>query len=554
MLVMAIEAVYQLRDHMRHVVGYNLRNARFDRSLIISASPEGVETQLLLRSLEEDSNRDSTLFEFRLYSHEVATDGWAKHCEGQIQILYEAGRTEVDDGKETQEKGFRLNQLYENSPGFCGRDIDSESTYRRLQASGLEYGPSFMRLDKLHVISAGLAKGEVTAIPHSSNNATKFAHPHVIHPAVLDGILQMTFPALFGMDDTIAVPTLVPTRVQKLWISSAGLAQAESVKVRAESAFKGHRAVESSIFALDKLSGELRVLLEGVEMTAVASQEISLATATADTEHLCYNVHWRPDVDFLAGQQLLAYCESARLGREEPLAFYNDLDALISHFISETLKAIEDHDLKSLAPHLQRYYECMKAHINEAVNEPKTNDANDSALDAQNMDDLSNLCDRVENNREGRVFVTVGRNLLDIVRGTVDVLDLLFKEGLARDYYEEINTNVICFATFGRYLDAIAHSNPEMKILEVGAGTGGTTANILDALLLQGDGAIGTSRFRHYDYTDLSASFFEQAREKFTDHSHKMRFRLLNIEEDTLEQGFDASSYDLVIASSVSYS
>jgi SAM-dependent methyltransferase len=90
-----------------------------------------------------------------------------------------------------------------------------------------------------------------------------------------------------------------------------------------------------------------------------------------------------------------------------------------------------------------------------------------------------------------------------------------------------------------------------MRILEVGAGTGGATVPILDVLMRHGNAEFGTPRFEQYDFTDISSSFFEAAREKYKSSKDRMRFLPLDIEKDPLQQGYEAGHYDLIIASNV---
>lgn len=89
-----------------------------------------------------------------------------------------------------------------------------------------------------------------------------------------------------------------------------------------------------------------------------------------------------------------------------------------------------------------------------------------------------------------------------------------------------------------------------MKILEVGAGTGGFTAQILSSLSPESS---GPTRYAQYDFTDISTSFFEKGEKTFGCRHERMKFKSLNIEGDPLEQGFDLGTYDLLVASSVSH-
>ncbi len=81
-----------------------------------------------------------------------------------------------------------------------------------------------------------------------------------------------------------------------------------------------------------------------------------------------------------------------------------------------------------------------------------------------------------------------------------------------------------------------------LRVIEVGAGTGATTAWLLDAL---------PAGRTEYEYTDISAGFFAAAQRRFDDADAQLRYRALDIERDPGEQGFAAHGHDLVIAANV---
>lgn len=78
--------------------------------------------------------------------------------------------------------------------------------------------------------------------------------------------------------------------------------------------------------------------------------------------------------------------------------------------------------------------------------------------------------------------------------------------------------------------------------MRIGAGTGGATKSILREL---------DEAFASYTYTDISAGFFEKAKEVFKARESKMIYKTLDIEKDVVDQGYEEHSYDLIIASLV---
>lgn len=58
-------------------------------------------------------------------------------------------------------------------------------------------------------------------------------------------------------------------------------------------------------------------------------------------------------------------------------------------------------------------------------------------------------------------------------------------------------------------------------------------------------------RFQRYDYTDISPSFFEKAKDLFKEYGDRVRYKTLDIEKDPSDQGYSAGTYDVVFAANV---
>ncbi|MFF8032179.1 methyltransferase [Streptomyces sp. NPDC016626] len=80
-----------------------------------------------------------------------------------------------------------------------------------------------------------------------------------------------------------------------------------------------------------------------------------------------------------------------------------------------------------------------------------------------------------------------------------------------------------------------------LRVLEAGAGVGGTTGTVLEAL---GDTPVD------YLFTDVSPFFLRTARDAFGGHPG-LRPALFDIQADPLAQGFEAGSQDVVLAANV---
>ena len=94
------------------------------------------------------------------------------------------------------------------------------------------------------------------------------------------------------------------------------------------------------------------------------------------------------------------------------------------------------------------------------------------------------------------------------------------------------------------YIDCLAHKYPHLKCLEINAGIGNVTHSVLQVLCgFAGD----VPRFSSYDVTDSRTEQFEDIKAGLPECDKLVTFKKLDVETDPLEQGFEQTSYDLII-------
>lgn len=131
-----------------------------------------------------------------------------------------------------------------------------------------------------------------------------------------------------------------------------------------------------------------------------------------------------------------------------------------------------------------------------------------------------------------------------VLQGRESPLETLFPGGsfeLAQGLYERSATMRYINGLAGAALRAIAAATPAgdlLRVVEIGAGTGGTTSSLLP--MLDADST-------HYVYTDVSDIFLDRGRARFADKSF-IEYRLLNLDEDLGLQGFEPASFDVVVS------
>ncbi len=140
-----------------------------------------------------------------------------------------------------------------------------------------------------------------------------------------------------------------------------------------------------------------------------------------------------------------------------------------------------------------------------------------------------------------------GENLGGILSGKEDVRGIMFPGGdfssVAKVYQETPQSryyNEILAGAVKALVSALPLDR-KIRIIEIGAGTGGTTASILPLL---------PSNRCSYTFTDISEIFLHRAREAFAGYPF-VEYALLNADADTAQQGFEYGAYDMVIAANV---
>ncbi|KAL9121038.1 MAG: hypothetical protein Q9187_002404 [Circinaria calcarea] len=551
MLVMAIEAQRQLVDPKRIVRGYRIKDTTFHKALIIPSTDLGVETNFYLRSRRGENNKSSEWSEFRLCSYQ--NEEWVENCYGVVGVDYAEAEIEVDNGREATEELIASKRVFETCSSLCRRAVSTNQLYEVLENSSYSFGPTFQTL---HDISCN-DENEATALVKLSEWTTKVpkcqVQEHLIHPTALDGVLQITGVALTKGARELIPPTL-PTRIQDFWISSSISSRRsvnDCVKISTTSKFHGFNQVESTIMALDNITDEPRIIIKGFQLTALANLDV-MSSSQDKRRHLCYNIDWKPELDLLDNQQISEYCMAGTNGSTlNDDKILEDLEFTCFLFIAKTLAEISPERMMTAKPHLQRYHQWMKRQIERfSLGELPHDQLQWNEL-MGNEDFQKDLFHRVEHsNPEGRLIVAVGRSLTAILHGEVDALALLFNGNLAENFYRHMSDQDPNYQRLTVYLDLLTHKDPNLKILEIGAGTGGSTAPVLRSLTYR-EGKPVAPKYSEYSFTDISPAFFEKAQERFQEYSDRMTFKTLDIEKDPLEQGYKAGGYDVIVAANV---
>ena len=430
----------------------------------------------------------------------------------------------------------------------CRKIVSTKQLYELLQTVGLDFGPMFQDLSDMRIGQKRSAVATVTAPDLISKMPHGYVQPHLIHPTTLDGVFQSILVALSrGGQEVRAV--MVPTTIRKLWVSSDLNATHGSLRLCADADFLGLRQADASFVAVDSVNRKPTVWAEGFVSTAVSSRD---ADQEDSYRHLCFNIDWKLDPSFVdQNTAIKTFVPPRELTDFDPCDLITNIEMMCYLYIRRYSKN-GPQSIENMKPHHKKYVAWMHHQFERYDHGELLHAKTDWNKAAEDDDFIAELENRMKNaSAEAQISIAVGRVLPQILSGEVDPLQILFSDQLAETVYRHGTGAEINYAKLTSYLDILAHKNPDMKILEVGAGTGGATRPILDTLMRHGENEPGAPRFQTYDFTDISPSFFEKARETFQFCVDRMKFRTLNIENDPTHRGFDLEQYDLIIGANV---
>ena len=129
-------------------------------------------------------------------------------------------------------------------------------------------------------------------------------------------------------------------------------------------------------------------------------------------------------------------------------------------------------------------------------------------------------------------------NLYNIFNEEINPTYLLFPEGnieLAENFYNNSLMGKYLNNKISQYISGI--TDYKTNILEIGAGTGATSYNVLSNI---------RTKYSEYVFTDVSDYFLDAAKEKLKNFDN-IRYEILDMNHDLMEQGIAKESIDIVI-------
>ena len=534
----------------------------------VDAAEEGRHIQVLLENVEGEPSR-----RIRVLSRGEGEDQWTLHAEGRVSTA--AGSLPHVGA------AFDVEQL---KAGLSR--VDLSAFYRTRTALGIEFGPSFHTLEAVWA-RAGEAVAEV-ALPAGVDRDRLD-----VHPLVLDGCFQ-AFGAARSAGSSEDDATYLPFAWERLWFAGrlperliCHVRVKETPHDAGENAGEGGKLPEVHAADMRFLDPSGAVVGELSGFAVKRASRTALLSAVEGIDGLLYEVVWKDcalapgnaPADFLPPPSEIAastslfpeHLRNEGVDAPDRAALLADLDRLSSAYALATLdklgwrrvvgEAVAPEELRETlgvgAEHGRLFRRMLGMLARTGVLSESGEDFEVNVASGESLPEgLSNDPDAAASEMMARydhgaieigLLRRCGGALAEVLRGRTDPLSLLFSGGepSAADLYKKAPVARAAVRMLAEAVAVQVGSIPEgrrLRVLEVGAGTGSSTAAVLPELP---EGSCD------YTYTDISAGFFAEAESRFEDAGVSIEYRVLDIEKDPVEQGFDRHGYDLVIASDV---
>ncbi|GKZ33156.1 type I Iterative Polyketide synthase (PKS) [Aspergillus brasiliensis] len=521
---LAVEAFKAIPKTRSEVSSVSLRELHIKRSLRVDKT-ERVDMITKLRPAEAGMGA----FSSTIWVVEVMTwtesAGWTVHAHGRIEPDTVDFTTGGGPERTMAEKMLSIAQP---------TAADAEREYKTLQESGISFGPRFRNMIALWA-APGIAVHE-TLPPRTDEESFQGSHTF-FRLVTLDSMLHSARIAIVGNDNNGGIrPVYVPVCSSRLQLSTIPVTAEHrfiTVTRRLEQDRKSGTARINFVVFVITQSGRVPYL----ELDMTLQRITQLNNTVSDSKELPEGFYdtLMPHIGFADSKMLAKHFADNNLVASG-LHMRRQLANVSLHFLACALKTTTDVNRTTLPFHHQKFLHWAEKLVADAV---------DPQVTPQSIEEVSK-CSAV-----GELLRAVGEQVPQILRGQVQPLELMMKDGLLTRSYEDSITLLASNKALAAYVSSLGEINQELRIVEVGAGTGSATLPILKAL----SGGETTDydsvpNFSCYHYTDISTGFFENARRKLS-RWPQLTYQKLDIRHHPAEQGFKVGSYDLVIAVNV---
>lgn len=477
-IAMAGEAIRQVDG--TDADGFRLRCILVSTALILS-DDKSTEMITTMRRQRLTDTLDSQWWEFSISSHNGRA--WTKHCTGEAAI-----------------HANYLTSL--QHPQTFTRKIAVGNWFHTLQRAGLDLGPAFQRLED---VSAATTTQQATGTVRNESLGTDRYH---LHPTAIDAALQLVGVALTSGEPR-KHKTRLPTACDEVLISRT------PNDFLVEAAARVHAS--TVIGDIQGFAGGKTVLrMSGLKLVSIDSGDVS---TTANT-HAAARQIWSPDVDFMNPDLTIKLTKP-----------YSTLDLALEELTDLCLLKAQN-QLGGTPPE-SGHGLGFRQFIDQELQLIDTKRSRASTCDSQieRLDSLVQDLASTEASSVAHVLMSITQKLTGPCGPSLSWKKNLPCE-IMRSFYQFIDRYDV-----SKFLQGVAHSKPNLRVLEIGSWTDSPSESILTTLTLA-DGQMMCSKYTYMTRNYVSAA----QKENSTPYLEYITF---NLDEDPSDHGF--GQYDLII-------
>ncbi|GFP60348.1 highly reducing polyketide synthase AFT9-1 [Trichoderma asperellum] len=532
-MTMAIQAIQQLDQDRRQDLkpkGYRIKNVSFKKTLTIPKDDKSVETILTFQYSDSNEN-----WNFSVSS--MSDQGkWQDHCNGIISTVTENDKDEIEQQREAEFNRKAQASRLEDAAVACTDIISHKDLYSQMAATGNQYGPTFAINNEVRM-AAFQSLNDLIIPDIAAKMPGGHIQPHLIHPTTLDGIIQSCLPVFQQHSNKGSV---MPIFISDIFISTSianhGGNHLQTL-CNLSNVFPTSTNFSTTVFqtevdgtpqcVLTMNGGEIRVVGESQATEVLHNDNIFKLEWGVDSSSITPEVLERVQIPLQSDEAGITQAEKVNL-----------TFVACARYIDWAVKEMHERGLAVKDDHRVNWWRLLE---NFASSEMGKSLIEKSPNTKEELDKLTSRL-----GVEGEAVARIGPELIPLLTGQTDPLTHFLKDDLLfRVYHSDEGARPNQY--MADYVKMLTFQRRDLRILEIGAGTGGTTYRILKACSPNGE-----TFCSEYMYTDISSGFFEAVRTtRLKDWAHLLTFQTLDLEKDAASQGFEEHSYDLVVAANV---
>lgn len=455
--------------------------------------------------LRDDSSGVETLFGVKNVKTcgDIVTADWTCHAclhrdTGSLGIM-SSGRLVLHLGQPA------ITTLPERGPTKYSdlRAVDIGSFYDNLDEVGYGHAGTIRAVSKLE------QKLDVLTGLIADTNFDKEEDKMIFHPASLDAAIQKLFACLGAPGDCSLGTMHVSVGIKNIRINPLVCEDSSRKYIIFDSSIEGQKSgvICGDVTLYDLTSQTTIMQIEGIDV-----KHLTPATAAND-RHLFHELIWGvAEPDAASIYRRIGYTITEREKAEI-------LEMVCLYFLKQLDDSVTLEERDNCSWHAKRII-AFANHVVAETKEWKHLSCKASWL-GLTWEDITQLSEPYIDDIGFKLALMVGSKLGPFIKGETTILEHIIQDGLLDSYYH--SSELLEYNEYaGELIGQIAFRYPLIRILEIGAGTGGATRSILQHL---------ENKYESYTFTDISLAFLEKAQETFQGNG-RMLYEVLDIETD----------------------